>query len=75
MLSLKLKLSEIMRSLMSAKIHGVQQRGPGQKSILADHRKIMKGSRYMPHQGVAECARRVRQGKTGPQFSIKVPTI
>ncbi len=31
--------------------------GPGRQSILSLHRKIAKGSRYMPHQGKQEIAR------------------
>ncbi len=33
------------------------------KSLLTEHRKIEKGSRYTPHQGKQECERRLRQMK------------
>lgn len=34
------------------------QIGPGKRSMLVEHRRIAKGSRYMPHQGARERARR-----------------
>jgi len=40
--------------------------GPGRRSVLTMHNKIAKGSRYMPHQGKQERARRIEQ------FSLEI---
>jgi hypothetical protein len=56
-------VGDMFETAMLLETPRTRQIGPGRKSILKLHERIAKGSKYMPHQGRQECARRLRQAE------------